>query len=308
MKGCTIHSYNSFLFLREPARFRSRGLKVGVRTMNNRGNARNGLFTLIELLVVISIIGILTAMLLPVLSKAKEEARRAMCVSNLKQIAIGQQWYVQTMDDFYHGMWSLDFFFNGGKAGTYEDAYVNMKSLEMKYLRAAIEDDEIFECPSDTGFPPGTPWRPDPPKAWDAEAATSAFATMGTSYVRNSWCTLKVADVPGVFGREWAIMGGYHEWNHWADPRTPGKGLGGVKQSRVTNSPSRVWTHADPAILTFIWDTGPVPYYPFYWHERDPYKAKANVVFADGHVGWHKVPNTGDTGDFPDYTAWWAGP
>jgi prepilin-type N-terminal cleavage/methylation domain-containing protein/prepilin-type processing-associated H-X9-DG protein len=56
-------------------------------------------FTLIELLVVIAIIAILAGILFPVFAQARDAAKRANCISNLKQIALAHQMYVQDHDD-----------------------------------------------------------------------------------------------------------------------------------------------------------------------------------------------------------------
>jgi prepilin-type N-terminal cleavage/methylation domain-containing protein len=58
-----------------------------------------GGFTLIELLVVIAIIAILAAILFPVFARARENARRASCQSNLKQIGLGIMQYTQDYDE-----------------------------------------------------------------------------------------------------------------------------------------------------------------------------------------------------------------
>jgi prepilin-type N-terminal cleavage/methylation domain-containing protein len=56
-------------------------------------------FTLIELLVVIAIIAILAAILFPVFAQAREKARQTVCASNLKQLGIAQQMYLQDFDE-----------------------------------------------------------------------------------------------------------------------------------------------------------------------------------------------------------------
>ncbi len=61
---------------------------------------RKPLFTLIELLIVIAIIAILAAMLLPALNKARETAKSAKCVSNLKQIGTAYAVYTANYNDF----------------------------------------------------------------------------------------------------------------------------------------------------------------------------------------------------------------
>ena len=64
------------------------------------GDTRQGAFTLIELLVVIAIIAILAAVLLPVLSSARERAYRIQCVNNLRQVAMGMIIYSGDNNDY----------------------------------------------------------------------------------------------------------------------------------------------------------------------------------------------------------------
>lgn len=111
-------------------------------------------FTLIELLVVIAIIAILAAILFPVFAKAREKARQATCLSNVKQIGNAIMMYVQDYDECFPLEWlGVDgpTFYNTGNLVrlTEADPYGNYQPLVYPY----VKNFRVFMCPSGTwGF------------------------------------------------------------------------------------------------------------------------------------------------------------
>ena len=91
-------------------------------------------FTLIELLVVIAIIAILAAMLFPVFARARENARKISCLSNLKQLGLGMMQYVQDYDDIY-------------------PLHYNGTQRWPQMMNPYVKSNQLYSCPSRAATP-----------------------------------------------------------------------------------------------------------------------------------------------------------
>jgi len=111
--------------------------------------SRNRAFTLIELLVVIAIIAILAAILFPVFAQAREKARGASCLSNLKQIGLGINMYMQDNDENFP---MLQWWDKGtGKVvqmSWYAAIYPYIKNGDHFTDGTSWGTDGIYKCPS----------------------------------------------------------------------------------------------------------------------------------------------------------------
>ena len=98
-------------------------------------------FTLIELLVVIAIIAILAAILFPVFARARENARKTNCQSNLKQLGVACLAYAQDYDECFPQHRRVEV--SGYSDGIYTDGYASL-SLLLPY----VKNTGVFSCPS----------------------------------------------------------------------------------------------------------------------------------------------------------------
>ncbi|MHC4557737.1 MAG: prepilin-type N-terminal cleavage/methylation domain-containing protein [Planctomycetota bacterium] len=141
-------------------------------------NKRRSGFTLIELLVVIAVIAILLAILLPALRKARTLTKRLTCQSNLKQIALAWNMYLDDNDGrFYQGNnVNVEY---GGWQGIVDKSYRPLNKyfnlpVNLPVDKETENDAKIFCCPADSGGVPP-----------DFSVHEKAYRYLGTSYQTN---------------------------------------------------------------------------------------------------------------------------
>jgi prepilin-type N-terminal cleavage/methylation domain-containing protein/prepilin-type processing-associated H-X9-DG protein len=217
----------------------------------DRVKRRNG-FTLIELLVVIAIIAILASILFPVFGRARENARRSSCQSNLKQIGLGLLQYSQDFDERYP-LYRI----NGG-AGEPARPYGWADAIQ-----PYIKSEQLYQCPSEKTAPPTASPRP--------------IQVGYCDYVYN----LALGSQPGTSGN---ASGAGASLSAIVNPTLcmmviDGKVYGTSATAGVAdNGSARMSTRGSGGTARAVANN----------FDTDVHLAGANMLFADGHVKWQK--------------------
>jgi prepilin-type N-terminal cleavage/methylation domain-containing protein/prepilin-type processing-associated H-X9-DG protein len=209
-------------------------------------------FTLIELLVVIAIISMLAAILFPVFGRARENARRASCSSNLKQIGLGLTQYTQDYDESF----PLTIVY-----GTASTPPAGVPAGWADAIQPYLKSTQIYQCPSEAN-----------PPASDPNAAGYTDYWMNSNLSGDNLSLDQNPTLSIMFGDGGLETGGLNAQST-ARYRTNGCGsaFGGVN----TSQPAACAGIANPLATTL--GGGGIRHLE-----------GANYCFVDGHVKWYK--------------------
>jgi prepilin-type N-terminal cleavage/methylation domain-containing protein/prepilin-type processing-associated H-X9-DG protein len=230
--------------------------------MQRRGRG----FTLIELLVVIAIIAILAAILFPVFAQAREKARQATCISNLKQLGNATMMYNQDYDELFPKL-------EDGSAARMTianllDPYIKTSKRNVNPLGGNLwPEDSVWRCPS--GF-------------------TYNFGNVNSYYtVSFNYLYLTEVDASKNFVPDWSSPEKYGIWA-WTQP---GRSLAAVGQPAETVLMADAGHSDGPKGVRATWSgmMSPVARLangPQDWITvLEPRHTEiANVVWVDGHL------------------------
>jgi len=275
-------------------------------------------FTLIELLVVIAIIAILAAILFPVFARARENARRASCQSNLKQIGLGFAQYVQDYDErmpqtYQHTAGGASAPSAGRTQARDRFGYSSPITSWIDAIYPYTKSSEIFTCPSDSrAFLKSA----TTPVGWSSYQMNSAMN--GFSYAKYAGVDENLYPYVSTDATYWYLFAG----PTYGQGTQPGQHMAKIKSASLkilvgeyakTSPYGGISILAIPSAAGFYYNYPPAQGFQddstgWATYARSisstgaagRHFAGSNVAYADGHVKWVKPGTPGfmysDTG------------
>lgn len=250
-------------------------------------HSKNRGFTLIELLVVIAIIALLAAILFPVFGRARENARRTSCLSNLKQIGLG---IIQYSQDYDETMLRASYHSASGTSWNDKTLPATTTTVNYKWMDAIypyVKSQQVFVCPSSTNSLVGVGVHAD---------------YRPTQYLARDNVTNTSGDYPKKYG-SYSINMGYQNITDWKVRGPLAQKLSAIQQTAETIivadgngefyfgptgvDPMILRTDLEPNILRN--STG------FSQAMVERHLNMATVLFCDGHAKAQKLPEFAKT-------------